>query len=229
MPIGWYYEERVESDLLERLEGLRDRVAGTESTRGTVTVGTFPTLGRYRLLPALGRVLSEQPDVKLVFRYDDTDTLRAALLEGEVDIIVVTGELDRRGLEVETIGQARAAVAVAAGEPMSATISELRERRYLGWKDAIDPTFAAIERWASARQFARAATPEIPDIETLRSLAADGVGWICLPDYVVAADERLTSFRAPGLARKFPIRLAVREGLPERTVAHTVRRVFRES
>lgn len=216
-------------ELLERLDGLPDRVAGAASTRGTVTVGTFPTLGRYRLLPALGRVLSEQPDVKLVFRYDDTDTLRAALLEGEVDIIVVTGELDQRGLEVETIGQARAAVAVAAGEPMTATVAELRERRYLGWKDAIDPTFAAIDAWAGARQFARYATPEIPDIESLRALAADGVGWICLPDYVLADDERLTTFRAPGLPKKFLIRLAVREGLPEGTAAHAVRRVFRAS
>lgn len=208
-------DEAVE--LLARIRALPGMVSGEELMRGTVTIGAPSTVGRHLLSPALERLIAELPDVKPIIRFGATQTLRTELLAGTIDVIIAVGQLDSHGLDMHRLRDARVAVGLS---PTSAPqgrlkLSHLRGLRYLAWNDREDPTYEAIEQWALSRKLVAAATPEIPDLETLRALATTGVGYVVLPEYAMVEDERegrLRTFAAPGLSRTFPVWLASRRG-----------------
>jgi len=206
------------TDLLARLTELPRSVVGNpERLTGAVRVGTLPTLGRHWLLSSIVDVMTDHPLLRLSFRFGMTDVLLSELRRGQLDLVVVVGSVPQAGMVVRQLGEVRVVAAMSpdhVGDMSRLTLRKLREMRYLAWQGPADPTFDAVRRFAEEKELVDETTSEFPHIETLRALAAAGVGYALLPDYTTAsevADGQLVTFPVPGLAQRFPVYLLTRE------------------
>ena len=229
------YGERLFDECLEvldRLEGLRERVGGADDdVSGLVTVGTFPTVARHLLLEAIEELLAEHPNLRVNFRFTPAEAQLDALRTARVDVLVFVGEVDTTRFEAYQLGETRlvAVMAPSLAPKDGVEISDLRNMRYLAWSGPSDPTFDAARRYTTRHNIRDDRTPEIPHIEALRALARRGVGFTILPDYTTlrdVADGRLVTVPLVGLEQSIPIRLLTRDRQTEGRALRHVRKTF---
>ena len=212
------YGVRLQHDAtgaLARLQSVRQSVLGEgEEPSGTVRLGTLPTLARHGFLSCIAGVVRDYPQLKLTFRFGVVAEMLKLLRVGELDALVLIGDVDQSWSSSEQIGEIRIVAAMSpAWSEENMSLSALRKRRYLAWSGPTDPTFGFVADFAASSRLVGPSTPEIPHIETLRALAAAGVGYTLLPDYTTWVDERMGLIRTqpvPGLNRSFGVYLVGR-------------------
>lgn len=197
-------------DALARLNSVRQALhEQTEEPRGIVRIGTFPTIARHGIIDAIEEIISNYPELKLVFRFGLAPDMIEQLRVGALDALVLIGEVRAPGLAIEEIGEIRV-VAVTSTEVEPSSLEDLKKMRYLAWSGPTDPTFTNVRRFVQANGLETPTTPEIPHIETLRALAASGHGYTILPDYTTRIDRSnglINTTAIPGLDESFAIHL----------------------
>ena len=206
-------------DLLARSQRIRERVTQSQSrVEGPVTIGTQPTVASHLLVPELARLFEHYPDVAISFRFGNVSRLVERLRTGELDILVVVGDLDASRLSLRTVGEAALVAAISPellqGPPGRMTPDRLLDYRYLAYGGEGDATFDIVNRFTASRGLENASTPHVPHIETLRELAASRAGYSLLPDYTIRRDEqagRLLALRVEGLEETVKISVVSRQ------------------
>ena len=206
-------------DLMARSQHIRERVTQTQKeVEGRVTIGTLPTVASHLLVPSLRALFERYPKVAIIFRFDEVPRLFQRLRTGELDVLVVVGAHDEKGVDIQPVGEASlvAVMAPAMAPARRKTISplQLRRSRYLAYGGERDPTFQVIDRYAKANDLEGPYTPHVPHIETLRELAAAKAGYALLPAYTVRQDQRagrLVALRARGLDTKVGVSVVGRK------------------
>jgi len=206
-------------DLMALSAGLRERLTGDERVVGRVTIGTLPTLSSHLLVPAIAELLEVHADLELAFHFDFITELWEHLRTGRVDVVVAIGARPPDDLEHTVLGAARLvavmAPRLAGGSGPRCSVEALRQLRYLAWDGPQDETFERVTRFVDDHGLARPQTSRIPHIETLRELAATGLGYAILPDYTVRRDAdagRLVAREIDGLDVAVRVTLVGRRG-----------------
>lgn len=207
------------ADFIAWSRALHEAVDPDAAPAGRVTIGTLPTVAANLLVEPIAELIVGYPLLELAFVFDAVPSLVSALHEGRVDALVVVGELEAHGVDVEPIATSGfAAIMSPRGAPRATgrvSADELRSMRYLAWEGPVDPTFELVRRYVSRSRLSSPASPRIPNIETLRALAAAGAGYAIVPAYTVERDvaaRRLVALAPQGLRDQVPILLAGRSG-----------------
>ena len=223
------------SDLIARTADLRMAVVGAS---GTVTIATFPTVTAHLITSAIHELVEQSIAVR--FRFGMRSQMLTWLGAGDVDAVLMLGDGDTGGFESLPLGFDHVAVVSrpqlfagsrlggfqaqssdSGGTPShcgdALSIEDLVPHRYLAWHGGRDPTFDAISAFASKNGLSHVGTPMIPHIETLRTLAAEGLGYTILPAYTAkrSTDRGDTAtHRLQGLQLPLPVSLLTRSTTP---------------
>lgn len=205
------------ADFMAWSRTLHEAVDADAEPTGRITIGTLPTVAANVLVTPIAELLERFPRLELAFVFDAVPALLAALHEGHADALVVVGDVEARGLDIEPISASGFAAVmspeIAPRLRGSVSTAELRRLRYLAWEGPLDPAFELVRRFVARHELSAPASPRIPNIETLRALAAAGAGYAILPAYTVARDvtsRRLVALAPEGLRDRVPIALVGR-------------------
>lgn len=199
-------------EIFAHARSLREVVTATGELEGRVGVGTLPTVAAHLLHEPIAQLIARHPRLQLSFTFDIVGPLLQALRAGRLDFVAMVGEVDASGLSSRPLGTTRL-VAVAAPRVLPEgraplPLSRLRKLRRLAWDGPADPTFDRVQRFVTSNGLAGPFDPRIPNIETLRVLAASGAGYTILPEYTVRRDVaqgRLVARSPAGLTDTIPM------------------------
>ena len=237
-PIGERVIQQAQRVLEEAAAITQIAAQGKDPLRGPLRVGAIYTAGPY-LFPALIPLLRERaPHMPLLVKEDYTAGLRAALMHGDLDVIIVSLPFDEPGVAVQPVYQEPFVVLIPAAHPWSQ-------------RDAIDPDMLAGETVLllgqghcfrdqvlrlcpgclhSAADNDLQRTLEGSSLETIRHMVASGVGVTILPCTAASADrysQRLLGIRRfsqPDVSRR--IGLAWRKSFPRPQAVEALRQAI---
>jgi DNA-binding transcriptional LysR family regulator len=173
--------------IFSEIDTIEHEFAQSKGTpRGKLRV-SLPLVGML-MMPTVSRFMRTYPSIELDM--DFTDHL-VDVIDGGYDVVVRSGEASDSRLMVRTLGAYRLAVVGApsyferAGRP--STPEQLAKHACLHHKY---PTTGRIQRWPFVRQptvndVVLPTTGTASTIEALVSLAENGVGLACVPDFAV--------------------------------------------
>lgn len=220
-------------DLFALARSLKAALSQARGVAGRVVIGTLPTVTSHLIDGAIVRLLSEHAELQLSFTYGVVPDLLEALRAGGADLLILVGDVDAPDLQIEPLHSTQLVVVMAPalaprGNPL--TPQRLRQMRFLAWDGPPDPTFERVQRYVARHRLTSTTSPRIPNIETLRNLAAAGAGYAILPEYTVRRDVRarhLVSRRAAGLGDSIPISIVARRGRAASPAVEAVRSALR--
>lgn len=163
-----------------------------EDIRGTVRISASPAFGRACLVPVLGRLAAEYPDLDFDV---ELGARRVDFIEDQVDLAVREGPLADSSLTARRLGTVQAVLCASpdyvARWPRMKTIDDV-ENHPLLLVPATGPTSDLSRvRGRSGRRLRLRTRFRVNDLFALRGLAEAGAGIAALPDYV--ARESLES------------------------------------
>jgi LysR family hydrogen peroxide-inducible transcriptional activator len=186
-PLGLDVAARAR-EILRQVDGIGELArAAREPLSGPLRLGVIPTIGPYllpRLMPALRRAF---PRLSLYLKEDLTARLLAALMVGELDVLLIALPYAAEGIETLDLAEDPFVVACPAGHPLArrrkVATAELAEGPLLLLADGHclrDHALAAC-RLAAARPHGFEAT----SLGTLIQMVANGLGVTLLPRLAV--------------------------------------------
>jgi len=179
----------IEQSLRQAEQAVRD-LDGDIS--GPLRIATSHHIGLHRLPPVLSSFQHAQPHVQLDIEFLDSEQAYERLRVGDIELAVVTlapGDISR--LHSEPIWEDSLSVMVGKSHPLAA-----RRRltvRQLADHPAVLPGLETFTGQIVHRHFEAAGVPlqlrmATNYLETLRMMAAVGLGWTVLPDTMANAD-----------------------------------------
>jgi len=180
--------QRVEEARLEvqELSGLR---------RGTLAVGTTPSVGTYLLPRALAAFSRRHPGIALAFREAGSRTLLNLLEAGELDMAVVIQPIRHPALETLSLLEEELLLAVPRQHPLASgkrrvRLAQLREEPFVllreGAYDLRDQTLSACRRAG----FEPTVALDGGEMDSMLRFVAAGIGVAILPEMVLADIDR---------------------------------------
>ena len=168
---------------------------------GRLSIGTSHHIGLHRLPPVLRTFTNQYPDVDLDIEFLDSEDACAAVVQSRLELGIVTlptQPIDN--LVVQPIWNDPLAVVVAPGHPLA--LKKRPRLTDLGEYDAVLPDERTYtHRIVKAELQAHGVAPRVRMatnyLETLKMLAAIGLGWSVLPASMV--DESIKALAIPGL------------------------------
>lgn len=178
--------------ILAQVEALKEHASEAKTgIAGTLRLGVLPTIGPYLLPHILPTLHDRYPELRLYVREDFPGPLEAGLLEGRLDLIIVSLPVDVRGLETAPLFREEMQLALPHDHPAAKaeTVlrSMLRGEEILGLESG--HRYHALVRDLCDELGARL----LPDYEgtsldTLRQMTAMGAGLTFLPALYVHSE-----------------------------------------
>lgn len=198
-------------ELLPRARDLLDEIADTkrsilnlsESVSGTLSMGTSHHIGLHRLPRVLKRFSTDFPEVQLDIQFMDSEVACTAVAKGELELGIVTLPRDaHEDLHLEALWHDPLGVAVGRSHPLAASSASKTSIKRLLDHTAVLParttfTRAILEHRLGDRAADLRVGMSTNYLETLKMLAATGLGWTLLPRSMLDSD--LVLLKIPGL------------------------------
>ncbi len=173
--------------ILEEVEDSRRAIANLEEVvSGRLTLGSSQHIGLHRLPRILRAYAARYPSVRLELAFMPSEEVCAAVEHGDLELGVITLPPEAPApLEVTPLWPDPMVIMVAEEHPLSAAVP--RHPRELAAWPALLPQPQTYTRELVDRVFQRAgvdltAAQATDSLETLRVLAASGLGWSVLPE-----------------------------------------------
>src|SRR5262249_18337915 len=186
------------------IQGLRGRVAGR------VRLGTGATASIYMLPPVLSRLQRQYPGVEVVVVTGNSREIALAVVDGRVDVGVVTLPVAFRELSVTPFNDDRlvaiAPPGAAARYRGGVTPHQLTRERLIVYERG-GTIRRVVEEWFRRAGAAPRIAMELGNAEAIKRLVAAGLGW-AVTSAVAVADEA-----ARGKLAVIPLRPALRRRL----------------
>jgi DNA-binding transcriptional LysR family regulator len=191
---------RLHQELLPELQridhAVTHAIADHHEVRGDVKLGAPRPFARHWLRPRFPGLLAAHPDLTLTVTFDVPSALEHALLDGTLDLAVLTRPADDPGVDsvalfVERfVCVASAAYLARAGRPRSE--EEFRAHRFIVFDDDL-PMHAPWWRATFGRRKVPASSVvcRVASLDEMQALARAGVGLCVLPSYLVDGDSAL--------------------------------------
>lgn len=193
---------RVEHSLECALRAVRD-VDG--ETSGPLRLATSHHIGLHRLPPVLSRFQRDYPQVQLDIEFLDSEQAYERLRAGSIELAIVTlapGDVSQ--LHSETLWEDKLAVMVATEHPLygKRNVSLKRLLEYPAVLPGLETfTGQIVRRHVDRSGLALNISLSTNYLETLRMMAAVGLGWTVLPESMAGDDLHSVGVRGTHLAR----------------------------
>lgn len=210
-PLGEDIAMRARHMLAEARDIVEMAQSQSGTLRGTVKLGTIPTVGPFLFPRLLPRLRQDYPELRLYMREELTESLITGLRAGRLDVILIALPFEIGDLETEHLFADDYQLATAPGHRL---ISD----RPIGGPDLDQETFLLLERGHCLQRHALSAFPEshakqddtfaATSLPTLVAMVEEGLGITLLPQLSIDA----------GLTRHTDIQLTALAGTKPRNV-----------
>ena len=201
---GATFLERARRILFE-VENASKELKDSPSLDRRITVGAVPTVAPYLLAPLIERARVTHPNLTVHLREDFRSDLARAVLEGELDLAVVTLPIKDHRLSIEPLLTEPLLLVVARGHPLAGrsevTANDLAEETFVTLGDS--STLAAqIRAFCGDHNFVPRIGYRCAQVATLKLFVAMGAGISILPQVAQLPEDRgtLTYLRLTGSA-----------------------------
>ncbi len=199
----------VVHQIRKALESLRPLEMGAdEGIVGQVRLGAIPTIGPYWLPQILKPLLEKCPNIEVVLSEGTTDLLVDQVLEGELDIAVVSTLKEHRRLSINTIFYETLKVAVPAADVAehedSIELNELRPMALL----LLEKQHCLSKQTRKVCHVAESSTRTFlaTGLHTVLFMVQIGAGYTLVPEMAVPAVESMSGVRVLSLLPSEPTR-----------------------
>ncbi len=201
---GKTFLERARRILFE-VENATKELKDSPSLERVITVGAVPTIAPYLLAPLIDRCRETHPNLVVHLREDFRSDLTRAVIEGELDLAVVTLPVKDNRLSIEPLLTEPLLLVVGKGHPLTGrrevTANDLAEETFVTLGDS--STLAAqVRSFCGDHNFAPKIGYRCAQVATLKLFVAMGLGISILPKVAQQPDDRdtLTYLRLTGSA-----------------------------
>jgi LysR family transcriptional regulator, hydrogen peroxide-inducible genes activator len=158
-----------------------------------IVVGMIPTLAPYLLPPLLQKCAQEHPNLMIHTREDFRLPLCRAVIDGELDLALVSLPVTDPHLAIEPIFTERLVLAVGRAHPLArkseVSAADLPEQTFILMGESSTLT-SQIQRFCGDHNFEPKIGYRCSQIRTVKALAALGFGIAILPQVARSADDR---------------------------------------
>ncbi|SFJ85231.1 hydrogen peroxide-inducible genes activator [Celeribacter neptunius] len=189
-PLGEELAARARVMLAEAQDMVELAQSQSGTLRGTLKLGTIPTVGPFLFPRLLPRLRQDYPDLRLYMREELTEHLIAGLRAGRLDVILIALPFETGDLEIESLFEDDYQLATAPGH-------RLISGRAIGGPDLDDETLLLLERGHCLQRHALSAFPEshakqdetfaATSLPTLVAMVEEGLGITLLPQLAIDA------------------------------------------
>lgn len=212
-PLGDEVAARARAMLAEAQDIVDLARAQSGTLRGTLRLGTIPTVGPFLFPRLLPRLRKDYPDLRLYMREELTETLIAGLRAGRLDVILIALPFDTGDLEVEPLFEDGYQLA-------SAPWHRLVSQEVIQGPDLAGENLLLLERGHCLQRHALSAFPEsgaraddtfaATSLATLVAMVEEGLGITLLPQLAIdAGATRNTEIELTPLAGACPRRVVL--------------------
>jgi LysR family hydrogen peroxide-inducible transcriptional activator len=201
---GATFLERARRILFE-VENATKELKDHPSFERRITVGAVPTVAPYLLAPLIARCRETHPNLIVHVREDFRSDLCRAVLEGELDLAVITLPVKDHRLSIEPLLTEALLLVVGKGHPLAGrsdiTATDLAEETFVTMGDS--STLAAqVRSFCGDHNFAPKIGYRCAQVATLKLFVAMGAGISILPQgaQLPADRDSLTYLRLSGSA-----------------------------
>lgn len=173
---------------------------------GALTLATSHHIGLHRLPPLLKTYTQTYPQVKLDLRFLDSEQAYEGVLQGELELAVVTlAPNPSPALIVEPVWWDRLHFVVAREHPL-ASQAQVFSLQDLTAYDAVLPGHQTFTRGIVEAEFAQQGLPlnvalSTNYLETLKMMVSIGLGWSVLPETLIDASMQALQVQHTPLRR----------------------------
>jgi DNA-binding transcriptional LysR family regulator len=208
---------RAQQLLLDIADVKRQIANLSGAVSGTLAMGTSHHIGLHRLPPVLSAFARDYPEVRLDIRFMDSEVVCEAVAAGELELGVMTLPLEPpESLRLDALWEDPLELVVGRQHPL-AGVRRPGLDRLLGHTavlPAADTYTRAILREAlGAREAKLSVAMSTNYLETLKMLAATGLGWTLLPRTMIDRDLRVLTVEGLALRRWLGIATSARRTL----------------
>lgn len=189
-PLGEEIAARARAMLAEAQDIVELAQTQSGTLRGTMKLGTIPTVGPFLFPRLLPRLRDSYPDLRLYMREELTEHLIAGLRAGRLDVILIALPFETGDLGLEPLFEDDYQLATAPGHRL---ISD----RAIGGPDLDDETLLLLERGHCLQRHALSAFPDThakqdetfaaTSLPTLVAMVEEGLGITLLPQLAIDA------------------------------------------
>jgi LysR family hydrogen peroxide-inducible transcriptional activator len=201
---GNTFLERARKILFE-VENATKELKDSPSMDRRITVGAVPTVAPYVLAPLIARCRETHPNLQVHVREDFRADLSRAVIEGELDLALVTLPVRDHRLSIEPLLTEPLLLVVSKGHPLTGrseiTANDLADETFVTMGDS--STLAAqIRSFCGDHNFAPKVGYRCAQVATLKLFVAMGAGISILPQVAQLPADRdsLTYLRLTGSA-----------------------------
>ena len=200
--LGRALRPRVEA-LLERAKSLQQEMEQHQAV-GELRIGATLTIGNYLAVGLMAQYMAEHPQARLDLQVANTTTITKRLVNFDIDIGLIEGEVQHPELEILPWQDDELVVFCAAGNPLA-------KKFRLSDTDLLQANWILREQGSGTRQtFDRAMHGLLPElkvvlelehIEAIKGAVAAGLGLGCLSRIALQEDfaqERLVPLQVAG-------------------------------
>ena len=213
---------RAQKLLLEIADARRQISNLSGTVTGTLAMGTSHHIGLHRLPPALSAFTREYPDVRLDIRFMDSEVVCGAVAAGELELGVITLPPEPpESLRLDPLWDDPLELAVGRTHPLAPVGRPSLDQllAHTAVLPAADTYTRAILREALGARAAQLSVGMSTNyLETLKMLAATGLGWTLLPRTML--DAELAVLTVQGFALQRTLGIATHAG---RTLSNAAR------
>ncbi|WP_350333432.1 LysR substrate-binding domain-containing protein [Coralliovum pocilloporae] len=188
-PLGQDVVRRART-ILREMDDLMISAKGRRPFDGQLRLGVLPSIGPYILPNVVRRLHQDHPNLRLVLKDENTSALEAGLRDGELDLIISTPQDHPNTLQTPLFSE-RFWIAFALDDPLADMTGPV------GMTDLKDKILLTLDRshrlsrivhdLASDCGASISADYTGSSLDTIRLMAATGVGVAILPEIYTAA------------------------------------------
>ncbi len=196
---GSAFLERARKILFE-VEDATKELGDSPTFERRITVGAIPTLAPYLLPTLIARSRKRHPNLQVNIREDFKATLVREMLEGEMDLALVSLPMSEASIQVEVLWKESLLLAVAKDHPLASkqdvTAADLANETFilLGSSSSLA---AQVRRFCGDHHFEPRIGSRCAQVATVKALVATGAGISILPEGAKSdADEGALAYVA---------------------------------
>jgi LysR family transcriptional regulator, hydrogen peroxide-inducible genes activator len=189
---GTAFLERARRILFE-VEDASKQLGDSPSFERRITVGAIPTLAPYLLPRLIERCRKRYPNLQVNIREDFKTTLIAEMLEGKLDLALVSLPIEEASINVEVLWKEKLILVVARNHPLAlkvqVTAADLAEETFilLGSSSSLA---AQVRRFCGDHHFEPKIGSRCAQVATVKALVGMSAGISILPAGVQVPEDR---------------------------------------
>jgi LysR family hydrogen peroxide-inducible transcriptional activator len=181
---GTAFLERARKILFE-VEDATKEMGDSPSFERRITVGAIPTLAPYLIPTLVARCRRRHPNLQVTIREDFKGTLIREMLEGELDLALVSLPISEPSIQVEVLWKEALILAVAKDHPLTrkkhVTAADLAHETFILLGNSSSLT-TQIRRFCGDHHFEPRIGSSCAQDATVKGLVAIGSGISILPE-----------------------------------------------